>query len=1246
MSNASAQTSITPSDVLRHMQVDGYNRTYVLGSYERRVTVYSQQVRALNLIYSLFHERQLAAGQRVAVIGGGVAGLTAAAGALRKGCEVTVLEKNERLLHMFERCTKRWLHPRVYDWPLPDSLDPDAALPVLTWQAAPAGEVVERIREQWEAIKTKSGDRARVESNISNADIDTSNAPPLVTWNPYEIGEFNVVVVAVGFGIEKRFPAATWTSYWDDDALDGSDRGDGEVSILVSGLGDGSLTDLVRASLEGYRHDELVTHFGLDPEKNPAARKLADHLLELEDEAVRRERSDGPEAAARYLTQEYGKPLDELAKFVDDQLKVRDRRKVILNGEGQFAITRSASILNRLLAARLLSRGRVHYRSGKLTVPEDKAAGTVIIGDGDPESFHKIIARHGTESAMDKGFRTLHKDAETRFRARNELDQTRRERMWEREDDWYGAAPTSPVGGAGRDTPSPQLTARPEAHAGASYSPSNHTFEIPFLPRRDRLLGRDEALAQVREQLVNGCPTAIGQAAAFQGLGGLGKTQLAVDYAYRHRDDYPSGVIWLEADRDLDAQLVELSTSARWIAPSSEHEHKLAIALQRLRTFAGGLIIFDNVEASADIEDYLPRPDVGAHILITSRGEHAGFRPIGLSLLEPEQAVALLEQVSERVATNAAERNEARRIGECLDGLPLAIELAGNYLRRRPSVSWRAYRELLDASLREAIPAGRQNDTLTRHEANLFATLRVSEHLLDESPRLRRILDVLTWSGTASMGTPLLAALLGEEPVLLAGDLGYGVALGLLHLDEARDTEAQPSAPRHRLHRLVREVRRHEPIGLKDPKHGHAWARQVCGKLGDWFEQRRQDFADLATFEAELDHLRTWRDTTIDHGWPEGVRLTWLLSYPAFHHGRYREAKERVQDALTRYERLGLDEPTLAAHLHNDLGTTCNTLGDHQTGLKHFQQALKIRRRVLGELHPDTAFSLANLGSAYGALDDHQTGLKHSQQALEIRRRVLGELHPDTAFSLANLGTLYGALGDHQTGLKHSQQALEIQQGVLGEQHPHAAASLNNVGTAYRALGQHQTALQHQQEALEIRRRVLGELHPDTASSLNVIGETYRALGKHQTALQHHQEALEIRRRVLGELHPHTATSLNNIGGAYYDLAEHRRALAYFEQAWPIFCQVFGDHDDRSLNALLGIADCMGRARQQHRACELLNRTLRTLPTQHPRRAALRQLRQRLNPPGFRPLGASGPNRPKTKRADRPRHKRDKSKRR
>src|ERR1051325_1190889 len=188
----------------------------------------------------------------------------------------------------------------------------------------------------------------------------------------------------------------------------------------------------------------------------------------------------------------------------------------------------------------------------------------------------------------------------------------------------------------------------------ADYDPRHPPFFVPFRQKGDQVIGREQALQDVRKQLTSGKRTAIGQTASFLGLGGLGKTQLAVEYAYSFKDAYPNGVIWLNADQDIDAQLTELSERARWVSPHSEHKYKLEVAQRRLRTYSDCLIIFDNLEDPSAIEKYLPDPQANPHILVTSRIEQPGFTPIPLDTLDETLSIELLYQEADRKAEGEA----------------------------------------------------------------------------------------------------------------------------------------------------------------------------------------------------------------------------------------------------------------------------------------------------------------------------------------------------------------------------------------------------------------------------------------------------------------------------------------------------------------------------------------------------------------------------------------------------------------
>ncbi|MDD3927480.1 MAG: SIR2 family protein [bacterium] len=309
----------------------------------------------------------------------------------------------------------------------------------------------------------------------------------------------------------------------------------------------------------------------------------------------------------------------------------------------------------------------------------------------------------------------------------------------------------------------------------SKYDPANTVFYVPYRQKGDRVIGREKAIQNVRTQLVSGKPTAIGQTAAFQGLGGLGKTQLAVEYAYSYRYEYPNGVIWLNADQDIDAQLIDLAEKAGWIAPESEHKYKLDVARRRLCAYSDCLIILDNLEDIKSIESYLPEPQANPHLLVTSRIEQPGFTPISLDTLSPDDALNLLFHEAGRKPDNEIEVSAARDIAKYLDGLPLALELAGAYLHYRTTVKWSEYLRLLEHSPKLALSKQYLKSSFTRHEEDLYTTLKIDGPLLQDEPRLQDILDLLTWSGSAPMGPSLMCDLLGVSgPEELTGPLGLG----------------------------------------------------------------------------------------------------------------------------------------------------------------------------------------------------------------------------------------------------------------------------------------------------------------------------------------------------------------------------------------------------------------------------------------------------------------------------------------
>ena len=507
------------------------------------------------------------------------------------------------------------------------------------------------------------------------------------------------------------------------------------------------------------------------------------------------------------------------------------------------------------------------------------------------------------------------------------------------------------------------------------------------------------------------------------------------------------------------------------------------------------------------IIDYRPDPEAEPHILITSRSEQPGFTPIPLDPLNEELSLKLLVQEAGKEPQEEADWKAAREIAEALGGLPLALELAGAYLRHRP-VGWRQYHKLLHHNLKAALPGRFLTASFTRHETDLYSTLKIDEEVFDEEPRLREILDLLTWSGPASMGQSLLCALLEvRNPADLTGALSLGVALRLLM--------KTPETENYALHRLVREVRREE-IPLAERLD---WVSTICQRIGNWFQERRQNFADLPQFETEIDHLQAWQDHAVHYAPQHASRLTWLQAYPPYHRGRYQEAKERVEKALELYEQVQEEDAQLQAHVLDDLGTTHALLGDYQRALEYQEKALALRKAVLGERHPDTGMSFNNLGSAYSNLGKYDRALEYHEKALALRQAVLGERHPDNAISFSNLGYVYSKLGKYDRALEYYEKALALGQAVLDGHHPHTALLFSNLGSAYSNLGKYDHALQYYEKAFKLRRELLGDQHPDTVLSAQNLAHILSNLSRHREGLYLVNEFLNK----IPKDHPHYA---------------------------------------------------------------------------------------------------------------------------
>ena len=695
---------------------------------------------------------------------------------------------------------------------------------------------------------------------------------------------------------------------------------------------------------------------------------------------------------------------------------------------------------------------------------------------------------------------------------------------------------------------------------------------IPF-GRNPLFTGRGEDLLALAALLLPG--DGGGAAVVSSGIGGVGKTQLAVEFAYRYGRFF-HGVHWVSMEiPEAVASEIAQCGAAMELRPGFDAlplEAQVRLTLDKWSRSELRLIIFDNCEDPALAHKWQPRGG-GARLLVTSRN----------AVWPPELGMAVQPvRPMRRAASRALQREFLEPVGrmepdEALDrvadevgDLPLALTLAGRYLARYRQVTVDEYLAEV-ARADELLPLVRGAISLTKHELSVRRTFAVSYERLEASDPVDAAAGaLLARAACFAPGEPLPEGLLRAT---MADVDTHRVDDGLLRLLELGLLE-RVEAETVRLHRLIGR------FVAGELAEGMAAARAaVEGEIITLAFRQNRAGDPRALREWEI-HLRHVTDAAFDREDDDAANL-----YDEM--GRYLNMSGDLAGARPYYERvlaicervLGPEHPDTARSLNN-LGALLRAQGDLAGARPYYKRALAIYERVLGSEHPNTATSLNNMGVLLKAMGDLAGARPYYERALGIRERVLGPEHPTaaqqaaTAQSLNNLGMLLQAMGDLAGARPYFERALAIWERVLGPEHPQTATAVNNLGGLLQAMGDLAGARPYYERALTISERVLGPEHPDTARSLNNMGGLLDSMDDPTGARPYFERALAISERVLGSDHPNTAMSLNNMGGLLSSMGDLAGARPYFERALAVRERVLGpEHPDtaQSLNNLGGL---------------------------------------------------------------------------
>ena len=737
----------------------------------------------------------------------------------------------------------------------------------------------------------------------------------------------------------------------------------------------------------------------------------------------------------------------------------------------------------------------------------------------------------------------------------------------------------------------PQIQ-RPQPSPGPLPPSGGPWWNVPYL-RNPYFTGRAAILAQIEAALASDTPAALSQAIA--GLGGIGKTQTAIEYAYRHRDQYRA-VLWVRADTEtnLVSGYCELAEVLDLPEKDLRDSNEVVAAVRRwLGREPDYLLILDNADDPSLVELYLP-PDPRGHVLLTSSVQTLDVlsirKPIELPVMTPDEALEFLLKRTHRAGPlDAAERDAARALADELGYLPLALEQATANMveQEKPfSVYLASYRILRLKLLDKMGPVTGYPEILR----TIRTTWKCSfEAVAAESPASIELLRLSAFFAPYPIpyemileGASELGELLASAPASPGGG-DFALDRQRNPLDRLLNPLKRYSLVRHyyeerfyAVHRLVQAVLRDELNAAEC----RDLAERAVKVLNRTFPDA--DYANWPRCERLLPHaltVQTWIEME-DLRIPEAARLLNRVGYYLCNRARYTEAEPLLRRALTiREKRLGPDHPETARSL-NDLAVLLRVRGRYEEAEPLLRRALAIREKVLGPDHPDTAVSLNNLALLLQAQIRYGEAEPLFRRALAIRERVLGPDHPDTAYTLHDLAKLLW----NQSRLKEAEpllcRALAIREQALGPDHPRTAASLDNLAALFQAQGRYGEAEPLFRRALAIREQALGPDHPDTAISLNNLALLLQAQIRYGEAEPLFRRALAIREQALGPDHPDTAISLNDLAALLRGRGRYGEAEPLFRRALAIREQALGpDHPDTaiSLNDLAALLRGRGR---------------------------------------------------------------------
>ncbi|GHO80010.1 tetratricopeptide repeat protein [Ktedonobacter sp. SOSP1-85] len=797
----------------------------------------------------------------------------------------------------------------------------------------------------------------------------------------------------------------------------------------------------------------------------------------------------------------------------------------------------------------------------------------------------------------------------------------------------------------------------------ASLTAVSPRWNIPY-QRNPFFTGREILLEQLHAAFQREGDDPLKHSCALIGLGGVGKTQTAIEYAYRYANEY-SVISWVSAQthESLVSSFVVLAELLNLPERREQDQNRIVAAtFQWLNNHDQWLLIFDNVENIALVKRFIPTTMRGS-LLFTSRRQALGVtaQVLYLEPMDSEEGIQFLLRRARLLDTSKTqeslpeeEKAIAQDIISAMGGLPLALDQAGSYIEAT-HCTLSDYFYLHQASQLDLLD---ERETHDDHPMSVVRTFTlIFKQLEQHNAQAAEMLTVCAFLAPEaipesffSAGAPYLGPTfekLASEPIVFHSAIRALLMFSLLQRNNETHTVT--------IHRLVQAVLK----GTLSKVTQRIWATRVVHTMSKLFPSSELTEADYwQNCERLLPHALVCIEFSEQWSDNDALSVTSLMNHVAAYlleRARYSEAEPLFQKVLRIGEQvLGSEHPHIMAEAFHGLAGLSARQSKYEQAEQLFQRALRIREHLLGADHPLVASSLNGLALLYYRQSKYEQAEQLFQRAIRIHEQFLGAEHPLIANSLNGLAVLYGDQGRYELSELLYLRALHIREKLLGAEHPQVATLLNNIAMDYYEQGKYEQAESLFQRALHIWQRELGSEHPRVAYPLLNLANLYRDQGKYEQAEPLFQRALhiweqgmgsehflvadvlhglsvlyreqgklqlaeplalrtlKIRQEVLGMQHLYVAVALTNLAALYTEQEKYQQAGPLFLQAAQIREQASSQQHPENADALYEQAYFYQRQQQLTRALPLYQQALsiyvQVLGSQHPKTKKTRHI--------------------------------------